>query len=259
MKKSTENKNTESSRHSRTFKIEKSPFGFDMYAKGSVTLKPGVTVLIGCNGSGKTTLLNEMKRRLKKDRIPVMSLDNLSEGGMGSIDSMLYYNQADLAAHMVSASEGEGLCITAGRFFRQVDKFIRTGYDGAHPLEETNYFDILNMEYAEYKAKIEEVRQEMEKCQERWLLFDACDSGASIDVVREFKKVFDLIMTPEGMHGKDVYIVVSANSFEMARSLNCYDVSTGKFCTFDTYEQYEKAILASREKKDRRIYEDNDE
>lgn len=247
------------SEHNRNFRFEKNPFGFDMYGKGSITLKPGVTVLIGCNGSGKTTLMETIKRRLKKDQIPSMSLNNLAEGGMGSIDSMLFYHQADLAANMVSASEGEGLRITMGRFFRNIDNFVRTGRDGAHPMDELDLYAVLNQSDAEYQKQKENLHEKLGECQERWLFFDACDSGASIDVVREFKDVFNLIMTPEGMHGKDVYIIVSANSFEMARGERCYDVSIGKFCTFDSYNEYEKVILASREKKDKRVYNDDED
>ena len=45
----------------RKFKIDRdyNGLGCNIYQKGTVTINPGVTVLVGCNGIGKTTLANK--------------------------------------------------------------------------------------------------------------------------------------------------------------------------------------------------------
>ena len=55
--------------------------GIDIYKKKTILIKPGVTVLAGCNGIGKSTLLRQIKNILKKNNIPCIKYDNLTEGG----------------------------------------------------------------------------------------------------------------------------------------------------------------------------------
>ena len=52
---------------SRKFTLIKDYYdeGFNLYKKKTITIKPGVTVLVGCNGIGKTTLLHQIRDRLK--------------------------------------------------------------------------------------------------------------------------------------------------------------------------------------------------
>ena len=49
---------------------------------------------------------------------------------------------------------------------------------------------------------------------------------------------------------KDLYIIVSANSYEMANNENCFDVMEGKYINFTDYNDYKKFIINSRKKKD---------
>lgn len=237
----------------RKFKIEKAPFGEEkIFCKSTVTFKPGVTVLTGCNGAGKTTLLRAMKRSLNENHIPIMSIDNLKEGSYNFADSMMYHNQIKLAASMVTASEGEGISLTLGYFFRNVDYFICTGIDKLHPLDYFNLHDAIHMHHDEYMKEKELLESRLEDHKERWLLFDACDSGLSIDMIADLKEVFDLVLSPEGTHWKDVYIIVTANSYEMAANQNCYDVAKGQFYVPTSYEEYKDRILESRKIKNNR-------
>ena len=68
---------------SRKFKLYKDYYdeGYDIYKKKTITIKPGVTVLVGCNGIGKTILLHQIRDGLKKEKIPCISFDNLKDGG----------------------------------------------------------------------------------------------------------------------------------------------------------------------------------
>lgn len=84
------------------------------------------------------------------------------------------------------------------------------------------------------------------------MLFDAIDSGLSIDNIVDIKEcLFNIIL--EDTTGTDVYIIVSANTFEMCFNEQCLDVRTGKHREFKTYTSYKNFILKSREQKDRRL------
>lgn len=87
---------------------------------------------------------------------------------------------------------------------------------------------------------------------EFWILLDGIDSGMSIDAVEDLKRgLFDTIF--EHYHDKNIYLLVTANAYEMARGERCFDVINGRYLTIKSYDRYRKAILASREYKDARI------
>ena len=52
--------------------------------------------------------------------------------------------------------------------------------------------------------------------------------------------------------GNEIYIVISANSYEMANREQCLDVYSGEYVTFKDYEEYKKFILETRERKEKR-------
>jgi hypothetical protein len=86
------------------------------------------------------------------------------------------------------------------------------------------------------------------KAEELWFLFDALDSGLSIDVIDEMKTdLFDFVI--EQNLDKDVYIIVSANGYEFANGERCYDVANCKEVSFKDYDDYRKFILKSKEQK----------
>ena len=66
------------------------------------------------------------------------------------------------------------------------------------------------------------------------------------------KYLFNTIF--EDTTGTDVYIVVSANEYELARGENCFDVYNGKYIQFEDYEDYRNFILNTRNIKDKRVY-----
>ena len=83
-----------------------------------------------------------------------------------------------------------------------------------------------------------------------FILFDAVDSGFSIDNIGDLKEfLFDTVLED---HPKDVYIICTANSYEMTRGQDCVDVNSCKHVRFDDYEEYRKFILESRKRKDER-------
>ena len=204
---------------SREFKIERDPYDEKdyIYKRSSITLNPGVTVLVGCNGAGKTTLLRTIRRRLDKEEIPFIEYDNLHDGGTNSKSAALFYGNISLAAGLMQSSEGEQISINIGTTASKIGKFVRENRDKP----------------------------------ELWILLDAIDSGLSIDNVREIKEgLFATIL--DDNPNSDVYIVVSANEYEMCIGMNCFDVVNGKYINIKSYNSFAKAVLRSREYKDKR-------
>lgn len=231
---------------SRKIKLGKDPYdyGFDLYKKRSVTIKSGLTVLVGYNGSGKSTFLNCIKDTLKKEDIPYMEFNNLRDGGYYAKGESLRMGDLSFLASQASGSEGENITLNIARFSGNICEFIKTG---TYRTDKNMFVKIFR------RATNEKTEEENEKepSNERWFLFDAIDSGLSIDNVIElkeylFKQIFD------NSDGKEVYIVVSANEYEMANGEQCFDVMEGKYITFKNYDEYKQMILNSRTKKEER-------
>lgn len=207
---------------SREFTISTKPYDdFRLYNKKNFTIHPGLTILTGCNGAGKTTLLRYIKTELDKNNIPCFDFDNYHNGGRDAASKALFFNQVNLAATLFCSSEGERISRNIEQTAVQIGNFVRGNQD---------------------KKEI-------------WLLFDAVDSGYSIDNIIELKTdLFQTIIQDCKSRNIDVYIVISANSYEMASGEQCLDVWNGKYITFEDYEDYRRYILKTRARKNNRIY-----
>ena len=205
----------------RTFKISRDwhGLGCNIYQKSTVTINPGVTVLVGCNGCGKTTLIKQLKKQLEKEGIPVLSFDNLHDGGHNAISAAMFHQDFAFVNSSMQASEGENITLNIGNFAQRIGDYQRRHADA----------------------------------EELWLFFDAVDSGLSVDNIVDLKEIlFSLILQHRGK--TDVYIVASANEYELARGEACFDVLRCKYTEFKTYDAYRKFILKTREAKDKRKY-----
>lgn len=205
----------------RRIKLDRDPYdnGFNLYKKRTVEFQTGVTVLVGCNGIGKTSLLDNIKRVLRKENVPCITFDNLQDGGANARSEMAFYGNFEFVGASMCSSEGESIVMNLGRMASKIGNFIRN-----NPNEK-----------------------------ELWILFDAIDSGLSIDNIVDVKELlFKTILEDTNNINKDIYIVVSANSYEMANSENCLDIYGMKYKTFKTYNNYRKFILKSKELKEKR-------
>lgn len=205
---------------SRTFDIPRDPHecGMEIYSKDHITINPGLTILVGCNGSGKTTLLRLIKERLKGLDIPVFSYDNLCDGGHNARQWALDVSgDMDLLVKLALSSEGEQIYINFGRICAKLGTFVRRNADK----------------------------------NELWILLDAVDSGLSIDYIVEIKD-FLTDQVVGGNPDKDIYVLISANEYEMCCTENCFDIYNGVYTSFEDYEEYREFILRSRERTDKR-------
>lgn len=230
---------------SRKFQLIKDYYdeGFDLYKKKTIEIKSGVTVLVGCNGIGKSTLLRQIKDKLKKDNIPYVMFDNLKDGGGYAVSEAGFLGNFGFMATAMCSSEGENIVMNIGNLAARLGQFVK---DGEDPKEK------MHIKLARSIAAIngEEV-EEPEIPKERWILLDAVDSGLSADNIVDIKELlFETIL--EYNFGNEIYIIVSANEYEMARGEQCFDVYNGKYIKLKDYEEYRNLVLQSKEWKNQR-------
>ena len=193
----------------RDFEITRDYYdeGKFLYKKDRITLYPRLTVLVGCNGAGKSTLLKQIKRQLDKDDIEYYSYDNKDDGRFAR-DKALQSGDFSTLSALCFSSEGEETVVKMNNVAFGIGNYVRT-----------NNQDQL------------------------WILLDAIDSGISIDNILDFKDLFNTVI--EDFKYKEVYIIVSANTYEMCKDENCFDVQNGVYRSFVNYDDYKKFILDS--------------
>jgi energy-coupling factor transporter ATP-binding protein EcfA2 len=201
---------------SRYFTLYDDWYGDDIkiFKKNNIEIKTGVTILVGCNGAGKTTLLHQIKQSLENKNIPVLLHDNKTQGERRVKDYSVFSGNFEMVARLLSSSEGENIVNVLGDVARKMGGFTKEHSDS----------------------------------NEIWFLFDAIDSGLSIDNVIDIKEQLIPIVI-EHNSDKDIYFVISANSYECARNENCLDVINGEYIRFKDYEEYREFILKSKKQK----------
>lgn len=217
--------------------------GFSPTHPTKIEINPGLTVLVGCNGAGKTTLLKNIKDHCIGNKIPCYAYDNLSDGGSSAMSELLNDNYNEGVA-LYFQSEGECIKSSISRASSMFKSFFTLGYID----NKQNRFRRI---FADEKV-LKKQDEVFKNAKERVLLFDAVDSGLSVDSVIEIKRLFDVILADASTFKKDIYIVIAANEYELARNTDCFDVNTGKYLKFSDYEDYRKFIIKSRMKKDKR-------
>lgn len=213
--------------------------GFTPTKPKEIELNTGLTVLVGCNGAGKTTLLRNISEDCRKQHIPYLAYDNLHDGGGSSLGDLLCGDDFKEAAFLMSSSEGECIKANLGRKSKIFKEFVEKG--------------IVNDHFYRFSKLLDGGKDEVIESNDIVFLFDAVDSGLSVDSVVEIKSLFDLILDDFKDSGKNIYIVIAANEYELARNSNCFDVNEGKYIRFKDYEDYRSFIIKSRQKKEKRI------
>lgn len=210
-----------------TFKLHKDYWDCgNLYARAEHTFNKGVTVLVGCNGSGKSTTLTQIKNQLESNEEPYFAFDNVTSGGNRLYQGLLngwYSGGVESLCSLACSSEGEKI-----------------------------HQNIMIKAQSGLGAAIKKAKENNSK--ELFLLWDAVDSGASIDNIIELKDFFNLVIEDQKERNDiDVFVIVSANSYEMANGEACYDIGHNKYISFNNYEEYKKFILKSRKFKERRL------
>lgn len=212
----------------KKFKIVRDPYTEKEYLfnKNEITLNSGITVLVGCNGTGKTTLQKEIVRQLKNKKVPYVYWDNQNDDKETDAGWLSMHGDFSLLANNYCSSEGEVISNKLDRIVNKTGQVVRS-------MKETD--------------------------KQFWLIMDAVDSGFSVDNVVELKEfIKDVLIPGLKKNGKECYIIISANAYEMVRGEACFDVTNCEYTNFNDYEDYRTFILNSKKLKLKR-FEENDE
>ena len=80
--------------------------GYSLYGRDEVTIRPYLTVLVGCNGSGKSTFLKIVESEIKGNEDTLVIKYNHLWDGRYAKDKALLRGDMETAARMFMASEG---------------------------------------------------------------------------------------------------------------------------------------------------------
>lgn len=187
----------------------------DWYGTGmayTLNITPGCHMVVGKNGSGKTTLLHQLKEYAEKNDIPVFSWDNYLEGGQRAMrfsEPGAPGMDVRTMATAMTSSEGQRISINLGRTLNRLGKFMAKHKDAKMVL----------------------------------VLFDALDSGWSIDRIREAKDFFRNFVKWE----PSACLYNACNSYEFARDIDCLVAKTGEAVSFGNYEKYADFICGQED------------
>lgn len=202
--------------HSLSFRLSSTDpmdVGRRLYRKKSIDLVPGLNVLVGPNGVGKTTMLRCIRDILEKNNLEIFEYDNLKKGGRNAVSSAAFFGDLTSMVKLMTYSEGESIFFNMTSLTQSMGSFVQSQQAKGEPAI---------------------------------ILFDAIDSGLSIDFMLNIKNLFDL------MHRVDkddsLYIICTTNSYELAENSYCWDVHSSKPVKFDKYEQFREFILNIRKK-----------
>lgn len=184
---------------------------FDIHKGFDLELKPGYIPLVGPNGAGKTTLLRQLREKFEKHiNFKVFKYNNYSEGGKEAMQKQLACSSSmSYLATLATSSEGEQIAMNFGQECKKLGQAV-----------------------AECKTEGKNLL----------VLLDAIDSGTSIDRLKDYISLFDMVANDCVKSGLDCYILVAVNSYELVKDRLCKDVRTGKDVTFKSYEDYANFI-----------------
>lgn len=192
----------------------------ELFKTDSVEIYPGVTALVGCNGSGKSTMAQIIKEYCKTNNIKVFYYDvATSDNANNNMDKFLLGDNIEAFATMITSSEGEKIHIGIGNFIGKIGKFQKNKENLNKPF---------------------------------FIIIDGIDSGFSLDNIIEYRKFMHYIIEKSG-HKGDIYVILTANDYELTVDSKCLDVYTGEYVEFKNYEDYKEFVLnSSKIKKEER-------
>lgn len=216
-------------------KLIKDPYyeGEKMFHKNSFVLEPNtVTCLVGCNGSGKSTVVDQIIRSAKAEQVET---------------DTVYVDLRDALRSISGGKEKKAECYyflfnkrteTASKFEDHIfNKIGETSVStGEHIVNRySNSLPILGSWIRSHNNE------------KLFIIFDDCDAGTSIDMIDEIKSVFQLIINDCVKYDIEYYIILTANSFELAKDFDCLSVIDFKYRHFKTYQSFKTFVLKTRE------------
>lgn len=218
----------------------------NLYKSNKLVLQANnVYCLVGCNGLGKSTILHQM----------IYDHDNSLDNTAFDIDSIINpfsfmrdvekdkekYNEFYILLNSKTKPTINNVEDTS--IYNILSNFISTGENTIHNLSPS------------LKSIFNVVKTLKDK--EVYILLDDLDVGVSIDVLIELSQVINRLELLLKDLNINYYIVITANSYELAKRFKCIDTITMKEVSFKSYEDYLKYVCNTRKYKDTRNKEND--
>lgn len=228
----------------RTFNIHNKDYYIEgtLYKANKLTLQANdVYCLVGCNGIGKSTVLYQMihdnDNSLKETAYDLKDDYN----AFSNLFNSKKKNEYD--EFYILINKNTKLCI------KDDDSILHNLFGNFMSTGEQNVNNILpNL------PNIIESLNKLEKLEnkELYVMIDDLDVGVSIDVLIELAKIIDKLELKLKKLNINYYIVITANSYELARRFKCIDVINMKEISFKDYDDYANYVSETRKYKDTR-------
>ena len=228
----------------RTFNIHNKDYYIEgtLYKANKLTLQANdVYCLVGCNGIGKSTVLYQMihdnDNSLKETAYDLKDDYN----AFSNLFNSKKKNEYD--EFYILINKNTELCIKDDDsiLHNLFGNFMSTGEQNVHNILPNlpNIIESLN--------KLEKLENK-----ELYVMIDDLDVGVSIDVLIELAKIIDKLELKLKKLNINYYIVITANSYELARRFKCIDVINMKEISFKDYDDYANYVSETRKYKDTR-------
>ena len=228
----------------RTFNIHNKDYYIEgtLYKANKLTLQANdVYCLVGCNGIGKSTVLYQMihdnDNSLKETAYDLKDDYN----AFSNLFNSKKKNEYD--EFYILINKNTKLCIKDDDsiLHNLFGNFMSTGEQNVHNILPNlpNIIESLN--------KLEKLENK-----ELYVMIDDLDVGVSIDVLIELAKIIDKLELKLKKLNINYYIVITANSYELARQFKCIDVINMKEISFKDYDDYANYVSETRKYKDTR-------
>lgn len=146
---------------------------------------------------------------MKKSNIPYIKYDKLHDGRRESVSEAAFNEDFTFLSTAIQSSEGENIIMNISKLSSEVGNFVKTG----NVIEKNPFIRA-------FKSTNGYEKEKSNFLPERWILLDAVDSGLSVDNIVDIKEyLFKTIL--DNNFGNEIYIIVSANKYEMARNEQC--------------------------------------
>ena len=228
----------------RTFNIHNKDYYIEgtLYKANKLTLQANdVYCLVGCNGIGKSTVIQQMihdnDNSLKKTAYDLKD-DYNAFSNLFNSKKKNEYNEFYISINKdtkLNIKDDDSI------LHNLFGTFMSTGEQNVHNILPNlpNIIESLN--------KLENLENK-----ELYVMIDDLDVGVSIDVLIELAKIIDKLELKLKKLNINYYIVITANSYELARRFKCIDVINMKEISFKDYDDYANYVSETRNYKDTR-------
>lgn len=211
--------------------------------------KNKIICLVGCNGSGKTTVIEKMTQFLKYAGAKDIS-ETKEFNPMSGFMSSLRKEEKKPNAYFMSFDKGA--------------RFVSTDKDGTnswlYKVDMDKIFGTMSSNgesvVRRLNGALKAIKICIDKCLKEqvplWIFIDDVDAGTSIDVICELKENLVYVNEHLNKHNLEHYIIVTSNSFEFARDLDCLYVRDMSPIKFTQYEEFKEFVLKTRKEKEKR-------